>query len=177
MEGLKEAFTQEQIKAGLLSEQLKIRLDFMMYLFSSSFSVSIPDLQTLWTTFILGNFGESEKDVVFEFIEKLSSADGVPMDLIQMVFLTLLPSLEFPSFGKSAFRCFKKYFILINQKNGRLNYQQQIIELDLAGLDILWSIVLNAQDPLVFTEASDWLIHLHTQVTKPANSIFCFSPF
>lgn len=162
------AFVDETIFQGIFPhlEQMKIRLDFFYYLFSSKLTLTIKYIETLWNQFIFENFSLAERDIGFEFFEKLPSIDFISAELLKNILTTLLGSLDPSEFTRSSFRCFEKYFVAINQKVGKMNSDRQVKDSQLEELNSLWNIVLNVHNPVVFNEASDWLIHLYTQVTS-----------
>jgi hypothetical protein len=77
---------------------------------------------------------------------------------------------DFKTLNSDVFRCFDKYFEIINEREGNLeiakNYNKIIRYDKLFGMDVIWEILFNCQNEKVIKEVKTLLVLTHLKINS-----------
>ncbi len=145
-------------------EQVKGRLEFVMYvLLNSDLRLTKPQLEILWTRSVVHALTQAEQENALDWFTKLSQ-NSSDFQTLLFVFQELLSTLNLTQISITGFKCFTKYFSVINRLTEKLTAQEEVLEVPLQGNELLWKIALESENPTVFAEAVDFIIKLHQKV-------------
>ena len=145
-----------------------LRLNFIKFLLDNSMALVLTPEQTdqIWDAMVDKAITQGERDYCFLWLKRLcSSAQWV----VQHVFQRKLCSLDFSGLTLLGFKCFESAFRSTNAMANRLDraYDKrrfEVLDYQLIGLDSLWQLVLDVQDPEVSSVAIEYLTNLYDRV-------------
>lgn len=168
-----------EISRYSLEEQTMIRLSFLEFiLLNSTLELSKDEVNCFWDVFITQANSPQERENVFHWLEtsQLSNRGSSyygPFNEShwETLFCDKVTSLDFINLSKAGFNVFEKFFLLVNEKLGKIkriaekktNGSDSFFALtsDLTGIEHLWIIVLDNPNTSVFTLALQRLNSLY----------------
>jgi len=147
-------------------EHLEIRLNFLEFiLFSSSLELTQENVDKLWKTLIENSLSPREREISLLWLEKIqtppSGAERACSELIGQQIFEKMTSLDCSFFSPVFFEIFSRYFLLINEKLGRIKgyerpnkvFSYGAISSEILGLEILWEIIMSSDQEDVAASA------------------------
>mmetsp|Transcript_13360 Transcript_13360/g.25089 ORF Transcript_13360/g.25089 Transcript_13360/m.25089 type:complete len:2359 (+) Transcript_13360:2657-9733(+) len=151
------------------NDELKLRLDFLKYICSQGEITLQPrQVELMWECFVVNAFTSREQEDFFAWVTGLLSAWQCVLDSdsVHVLFTEYLVKLDPRYLSKSAFDCFEKFFLCINQQHGLIakhdfTFDPDVQDINLLGLEALWEILLQAYSPEVSTAATSFFKKLY----------------
>ena len=171
-------------------EKLLDILEFVVLTSEWAVTIKAPNLETLWTAFVLRPNFPPDQSLFLSFINKRrvrtqrmpADATGYVAKTTQEVnlltaeeqrhlFTQILCNPTFVDYQKlttGQAKCFHTYFRLINQEEGHLDQYRRRVEVhsfeNLVGLDSLWRITFDSDNEKAREESGELLVDLHLRL-------------
>jgi len=171
-------------------EKLLDILEFVVLTSEWVVTIKAPNLETLWTAFVLRPNFPPDQSLFLSFINKRrvrthrmpADATGYVAKTTQEVnlltaeeqrhlFTQILCNPTFVDYQKlttGQAKCFHTYFRLINQEEGHLDQYRRRVEVhnfeNLVGLDSLWRITFDSDNEKAREESGELLVDLHLRL-------------
>eukprot|EP01119_Soliformovum_irregulare_P014939 TRINITY_DN4142_c0_g1_i2.p1 TRINITY_DN4142_c0_g1~~TRINITY_DN4142_c0_g1_i2.p1 ORF type:complete len:2758 (-),score=812.11 TRINITY_DN4142_c0_g1_i2:29-8302(-) len=142
------------------------RLSFLEFVLAHNHRLQLTKdlLDSMWTALVTNALTDAERDLAFGWLENMLAKTQMTEEGMREIFLVKVSQLDFSRLSPSFVSFWDFYFRRINWMEEKFMQDANhfvIHSFDLTGLDNLWRIILEAQDPGVGKTAIDLLHSLN----------------